>query len=198
METESLRERNRTARRNRILDELVESLSNRDISEVSVDEVAAAASVSRATVFNYFATKREMLLAVAKRESDRLEKRTEAELSAGAEPLSVIDEVMYDLVATSFSACSASWQVLRSLLAEPADSTSPVWTLLLLVEGLLRRAQDQGSLRAELDAAACARAIIGTYLCELFAVTANRGGSASIDRSEFNRSASILTEGWAP
>ncbi len=217
----SLRERNRLARRNRILDVFVDELSKRDVSDVTVDEIASRADVSRATAFNYFASKRDMLLSIAEREISALRDTASRREAEGCSPLETIEEIMYDLVATSFSAPNAAWQVLRTLLEEPSDACSPVWDLIALIASLLTRAVAAGEILPHLDPAACARAIIGTYLCELFVVAAHPLPSPSSSspsssshassshsssspvcapatRAEFNRTARLLIDGWTP
>lgn len=53
----SVRERNRAAQRARILDSASELFANRGFEDVTVAEIAEAAGVARATVFNHFRSK---------------------------------------------------------------------------------------------------------------------------------------------
>src|SRR5215212_9238790 len=57
----SLRSRNATVRRATLLTESARLFVLRGYEATSVDEIARAAEVSRATVFNYFPTKRSIL-----------------------------------------------------------------------------------------------------------------------------------------
>lgn len=47
-------------------------LSTRPLEQVSVDDIAAAAGISRGLLFHYFASKREFLVAVVQAAADRL------------------------------------------------------------------------------------------------------------------------------
>jgi AcrR family transcriptional regulator len=60
----SLRERNRNEQRERILDAARELFATRGLEQVAMAEVADAAGVARATVFNYFASKHALVEAI--------------------------------------------------------------------------------------------------------------------------------------
>jgi len=60
----SLRERNRIEQRQRILDAAFALFAERGFDEVTVAEVAVAAGVARATVFNYFPSKHGLVEAI--------------------------------------------------------------------------------------------------------------------------------------
>jgi AcrR family transcriptional regulator len=62
----------RDARRAQLVDLGVSMLSTRPIEQVSVDDIAAAAGISRGLLFHYFPSKREFLAAVVQAAADRL------------------------------------------------------------------------------------------------------------------------------
>lgn len=62
----------RDARRAQLVELGVEMLSTRPLEQVSVDDIAAAAGISRGLLFHYFASKREFLVAVVQAAADRL------------------------------------------------------------------------------------------------------------------------------
>lgn len=61
--SEGLRERNRRARLNRITQTGIELFAAKGYEETTLDEIAAAAGISRRTFFHYFKSKDEILLA---------------------------------------------------------------------------------------------------------------------------------------
>lgn len=59
----SRRERNKTATRRRIVAAAVEAFSARGLDRPTVEEIAAAADVGKGTIYNYFQTKEDMVVA---------------------------------------------------------------------------------------------------------------------------------------
>ena len=157
--------------------------------------IADRAGVSRATVFNYFATKRDIIVGIANREIDGLRRVVEDRSKSDASPLETVAEVMYRLVGLSFSEPMTSWRILRSLFDDPAREELPVRRLLGIIEGLVGEAQTKGALRTELDPAGCARAIVGTYFAELF-VIAGSGERDTVARPAFDAVAEQLISDW--
>lgn len=77
MPTRPLRERNRRRVRDEIGDSAVELFVRHGVAEVSVDQVAEAAGVSRSTAFRHFPVKEDMALVW----HDRMVERIDAELA---------------------------------------------------------------------------------------------------------------------
>jgi len=59
----SRRERKKMAARTHILSTAIELFSRRGIDAVTIDEIAAAADVGKGTIYNYFATKEDIVVA---------------------------------------------------------------------------------------------------------------------------------------
>jgi AcrR family transcriptional regulator len=59
----SRRERKKIAVRSQILSTAIELFSRRGLDDVTIDEIAAAADVGKGTVYNYFATKEDIVVA---------------------------------------------------------------------------------------------------------------------------------------
>jgi len=59
----SRRERKKIAARDRILSTAIELFSRRGLGTVTIDDIAAAADVGKGTVYNYFATKEDIVVA---------------------------------------------------------------------------------------------------------------------------------------
>src|ERR1035438_3668855 len=60
---ESRRERKKIAARAQILSTAIDLFSRRGLDAVTIDEIAAAADVGKGTIYNYFATKEDIVVA---------------------------------------------------------------------------------------------------------------------------------------
>ena len=71
------------ARRDQLIEHGLRMLSDRALDQVSVEEVAEAAGVSRALLFHYFESKQDFLVALTTAQSQRMLECTQPELSLG-------------------------------------------------------------------------------------------------------------------
>ncbi|ORM26040.1 TetR/AcrR family transcriptional regulator [Williamsia sp. 1135] len=69
------------ARRDQLISEGLRMLDDRALDQVSVEEVAEAAGVSRALLFHYFESKQDFLVALTTEQSRRMLERTEPDLN---------------------------------------------------------------------------------------------------------------------
>ncbi|HTT62968.1 MAG TPA: TetR/AcrR family transcriptional regulator [Bryobacteraceae bacterium] len=95
---EGLRARKRRAVRQRISDSATRLFMERGFDAVSVDEIARAAEVSRATVFNYFDCKEDLLLDRAPELIEHVRRALRSARLAGALP--AVRDALLDLVIT--------------------------------------------------------------------------------------------------
>src|SRR6478672_13710450 len=71
----------RDERREQLVDAAAAVFQGRDPAEVTFEEIADAAGVSRALVYNYFGDRQGLIEAVARRASERLSERVTAALA---------------------------------------------------------------------------------------------------------------------
>ncbi|WP_307797451.1 TetR/AcrR family transcriptional regulator [Williamsia soli] len=76
------------ARRDQLISHGLRMLDDRALDEVSVEEVAEAAGVSRALLFHYFESKQDFLVALTTEQSRRMLARTEPDLTLG-DPIAI-------------------------------------------------------------------------------------------------------------
>ena len=95
-----LRERKRTASRERILREAIALFSERGIEAVTVDEIAAAADVGKGTVYNYFAAKEDIIVAFL--------------LDIDREPLAAMPELAVRAASAAEALDAAMWSLLAN------------------------------------------------------------------------------------
>ncbi|MEV6844112.1 TetR/AcrR family transcriptional regulator [Actinoplanes sp. NPDC051411] len=126
MTTPGLRERKKQELRDRISGVATQLILTRGFEAVSVSEIAAAAGVSRMTVFNYFARKEDMFL-------DRLPELTgliEAGVRGSATPLAALRDVFLQLLDT------------RHPLAGFADRMTYFWQVVIDSPALRARVRE--------------------------------------------------------
>lgn len=83
---ESRRERKKTETRERIISAAIRVFSERGIETATVDEIASAADVGKGTIYNYFQTKEEIVVAFLIQIERKVQKRVAA-FSYAAGPL---------------------------------------------------------------------------------------------------------------
>jgi AcrR family transcriptional regulator len=71
------------ARRDQLISHGLQMLDDRALDQVSIEEVAEAAGVSRALLFHYFESKQDFLVALTTEQSRRMLARTEPDLALG-------------------------------------------------------------------------------------------------------------------
>jgi TetR/AcrR family transcriptional regulator, cholesterol catabolism regulator len=163
----SLRERKKQENRARILDAAGDLFQAQGYEHTSMDQVAERANVSRATLFNYFTTKQRLLSALADEELRRLEQRvvTEAALDSA---VTQIRETMRTFVRDTMPFFQVTRYVLLDALQHPAGEAASTIRLGDILGRMVRKAQAQGEIRADLDPSEIAHAIVGAYLAALF------------------------------
>ena len=163
----SLRERKKLETRNRILDVAVRLFQDQGFDETPIEQVAAEANVSRATVFNYFPSKQDLLRAIAEGEFLRL-----AQMSEGAPPdaggaVHRIRAVMRQLVADTAPYLQVARYVILDAILSPGGSEAGMGLNTVLLR-LVREAQEHAEIRASLDPDEVVQAITGAYLATFF------------------------------
>jgi len=95
-----LREQNRTEQRERILTAAWDLFAERGFDEVTVADVAAAAGVARATVFNHFESKQGLVEALTVRNLDLYGEMLERALADPDTPTPVLVRALFDGIGT--------------------------------------------------------------------------------------------------
>src|SRR5579872_4968710 len=71
----TLRARKKAATKRRILEAAVRLFSERGFDDPTVDEIAAAAETGKGTIYNYFRTKEDILVAFVAEQETRVQKK---------------------------------------------------------------------------------------------------------------------------
>jgi len=82
MQSGSRRERKKAELRSLILSTAIRLFSQRSIEEVTVDEIAAAADIGKGTVYNYFSTKEDIVVAFLAADEARIQAKVRNSLDS--------------------------------------------------------------------------------------------------------------------
>lgn len=86
----SLRDRKKAATRQHIVDAAVRLFSERGFEDPTVDEIAAAADTGKGTIYNYFHTKEDILVAFIAEQEARIQKKMVRVLKRNLDPVSLL------------------------------------------------------------------------------------------------------------
>ncbi len=135
-----LRERNRQRRHERIADAALRLFAERGFDGVTIDEIAAAAEVSRRTFFRYFARKEDVLLdwkrRIAEQLRDALDRRP-----ADEAPMQAVHGALASVAADYAGAPELTLGLVRAFESGPAlahDADCLAWDS-VLADGLAVR-----------------------------------------------------------
>ncbi len=158
------RERKKQETRERILSVAREMLISRGYGATTLEEIAETADVAKATFYNYFPNKDDLLRQIAAIEVEAVDLQMAQETDRHSSPLAAICRSQE----LTFSESSPVLQVIRRILLE--DIMHPEKIPLPLIEkgnmliDLVRQSQEQGELRSDLDPTQTAQAIGRAYL----------------------------------
>lgn len=192
---ESRRERKKRETDRRIRDAAAEAFEERGFDATTVEAIAEAADVSRATFFNYYPSKEGLLVALADELCEDLSRYLCVDLGSMSSPLSRLRSAVRWL-----SSATSRWQnTTRDLLLEalrhPEDMPAPVVRLEDLFADLVREAQARGEVRSELRPYEVADAVLGVYLAGYVArMSDGEKDGASVERHALSM-LDILIEG---
>jgi AcrR family transcriptional regulator len=191
------RERKKLETKERLLDCAVALFAERGYDATTMDDIGECGDVARATVFNYFARKEDIVAEVFGRRRAEIAKLiAEAEVSSS----STTDRLrhallgwarLYEADPPTGRAMVRAW--LRAggpLLPDASESAH-------LFADLVRAGQKAGDLRTDLDADAAGLLILDTYLGVLFRWVSDEDGQAGFEES-LNTALDLVLSGLAP
>jgi AcrR family transcriptional regulator len=117
--TTAINERKRQAVRTFLSDVALQLLTDRDFESVTVDEIAAAAGVSRRSFFRYFASKEDVVLQYLDQMAERLRDAIAARPPAES-PVAAVHAALRPTVAAYAADANRTLAVVRLLQRSPA------------------------------------------------------------------------------
>lgn len=147
-----------------ILDAAETAFQRASFADISVEEIAQAAGLTRQTVYNLFASKEEIVSQLISRAEARKDAAFRARIAANEAALAVLEDALQG----SARWCLANPAIARLALTAPAakPSTKPPAgraSFQLLVRDLLVLGQRQGVIRKDEDPNIIALVLLGTF-----------------------------------
>lgn len=198
-----LRERQKAARERRILRAAEALFARRGYAGTAIEDVARRADLAVGTVYNYFASKAELALALLRRETrGTLAAGEAAAASAPADPLRAVIrllEVYVDLLARHERALLR--ELFAAALAEPETIGRAAFELDLRLlgqlHGLLVRLRRQGALARGAEPGQAATTLYAIYLAWVLAFTASEAITVDVVRAQVRAGVALAMRGIA-
>jgi AcrR family transcriptional regulator len=138
--TAGLRERNKLRRHEQITDAALRLFAEQGFDGTTIDEIAAAADVSRRTFFRYFARKEDVILGWKQRTAEELREAL-ASRPASESPLDAVHGALATIAASYAARPDLTLGLMRLFESPPTfhpDADHEAWDA-VLTEGLARR-----------------------------------------------------------
>jgi len=151
----SRRERKKHIVRSQIITHAIELFSTQGIDAVTVEQIADAADIGKGTVYNYFQTKEDIVVAFIV----DLERQVQTQLEGFISSKRRLDTILADFVLHQFRMKEAHYRFVRVFLAEMFLRTEQFLPYMIEIqkavdpplEKLFRNLMDRGVIRADLD-----------------------------------------------
>lgn len=168
MQSIGRRELNKLHCRRRILRASRELFSARGYEEVTIEEVADKAEISKATLYNYFPSKESLLIGIADSELADIRRLIATELKAEPDSLKKLRRVLEVLVLDSIPYISLSRKITYLNSCEGSDLYATRLDMLKIFRQLVQEAQAQGAFRQDVPADDIVDMVMGIYLMSQF------------------------------
>ena len=199
-----LREHKKRERERRILAAAGRLFGRKGCAETAMEDVARSAGIAVGTIYNYFRSKNDLLLAIVRRETERA---LEGGRQIAADPPADPAEAVVALAGTFLDGFADEnrrlWrELLGAAIAQPRTLGKRLFEsdLMLISQmgSLLEVLRARGLVRADLDAAHAATALYAICFSVLTAYLMYDEISADAMRSEIGQGIRILTRGLLP
>ena len=198
-----LRERQKAGREQRILRAAEALFARRGYTDTAIEEVARRAGLAVGTVYNYFASKAELVLALLRRETrETLAAGDIAVASAPADPTRAVTQLLdvyVDLLGRHERALLR--ELFAAALAEPETVGRAAFELDLRLlgqlHGLLSRLRRQGALARGVDAGQAATTLYAIYLAWVLVFSASEAASVDAVREQVRSGVALVMRGIA-
>jgi AcrR family transcriptional regulator len=173
-------------------------------AKTSMEDVAERAGLAVGTLYNYFRSKDDLLLAIMQREADRLLRIAEGILANPPDDVVVAIAAMADLFVESISA--EERMLWRELFAAAISSPHDLGARLLALDtqliaqlsALLEKLKERGALAADVDPAQAATTMYGVCISWELAFLMNEQISVDAMRSGITGAIRMMVRGLLP
>jgi len=201
-----LRDRKKQAVRKRIIDAATSLFSVRGLADTTMDDVADAAEVSVATVYNYFGNKTALLLAAVADDTDEMIERGAAVLARpGTNPIKAVRRLLHVYVDEL-----TAWQpaLLREVLSASFQRVGGTELTAQLVQMdqrlidqlnvLLTGFRERGRMRPDVEPLDATMLLFSTMVTQLFMYLALEDFDKTMLAEQIDRQVDIAFLGLAP
>jgi AcrR family transcriptional regulator len=195
----SLRERKKTATRERIYIEALELFRQKGFAATTIEEIAEAAEISRGTFFNYFVSKEGLLHYLGERQSVAIAEEVrrallDPRLTARDRLARLLRRLAVNLESDRELTRLAVFEAVKVPEALVADPYRRLFRQAIV--GLLAEGQRQGEVHAGLDPELAGSAVMGVYLQQVFEWCAAEPPFPLAER--IDRLADLMWDGLSP
>ena len=162
------REMNKLQCRNRILKMSRRLFTAKGYENTTIEDVAEAAEISKATLYNYFSSKEDLLQGIAAAALEEIRQMVRDGLREEPDGLAKIRCVMETLVADSARYITLTRRIFFLNVSPDSELHEARAELLEILGQLGREAQDQGRLRRDLPPEDLVDIFLGVYLLTQF------------------------------
>ena len=162
------RELNKIQCRDRILRMSRRLFTSKGYENTTIEDVAAAAEISKATLYNYFSSKEHLLLGIADAALEEIRQLIREDLRYEPDSLAKLRRVMETLVADSARYVTLTRRIFYLNVSPDNALHGPRAELLEILGQLVREGQEQGRLRRDLAAEELVEVFLGVYLLTQF------------------------------
>jgi TetR/AcrR family transcriptional regulator, cholesterol catabolism regulator len=194
----TMRERKQRATRERLLTAAQTLFAERGYDRTTMDDIAADADVSRATAFNYFPRKEELLVALVERRRAvivDLLARAQPEATDVADRLHRVFTHLCDAFDTDSGgnrALTRAWVQAGGPLLPDAFATAAVFA------DAVRDARARGQLRADIDPGSAGRILLDAYLGAIIRWAAGEDATTATLRDQLSTVVDTVINGLRP
>ncbi len=198
------REQQKHGRERRILLAATHLFSTKGYAQTTMEDVAASARLAVGTLYNYFRSKSELLLAILRRETEELLAAAQQRVDDPSDdPTDAIAAVIEAYLGVFAHHDRKLWRDLfAAAIAEPSTIGAAAFRADLQLIGqlssLLERLRDRGVLGAHVEPGRAAIALYGTYFVWLAVSLVDEDVTIERLREEVRRGVEIAMRGLLP
>jgi AcrR family transcriptional regulator len=202
--TPGRRELQKQDRERRIMSAARRLFERKGYAKTAMEEIAARAGLAVGTLYNYFPSKDDLLLAIMRREADRLMQVGERILADPPAKPSEAIAAMADLLIESITADERMlWRELfAAAISSPHDLGARLieldMRLVAQLATLLESLKQRGAIAHAIDASRAAMTIYGLCAASALAFVMNESITVEQLREEVNESIRLLVGGMLP
>ncbi|MCW6003327.1 TetR/AcrR family transcriptional regulator [Micromonospora sp. CPCC 205371] len=194
----TMRERKQRATRERLLTAAQALFAERGYDGTTMEDIAAHADVSRATAFNYFPRKDELLLALVEHRRAAVVELLAREQPQAADVADRLHRVFtnlcdaFDTDTAGNQALTRAWVQAGGPLFPDAFATAEVFA------DTVRDAQALGQLRGDIDPGSAGRVLLDAYIGALIRWAAGQDTTTAILRDQLRTVVDAVINGLRP